>query len=170
MAVLQLLFNSTPYLNAYRMLTGKPTVLCTCCTAVSLHGRTFAHKIIRVCVIMSTHLQIDMFMQLFPPIECRLFLEENEKPRPTVIRVNTLKTTRRALAQQLTNRGVNLDAVGAWSKVGLKIYDSSVPIGATPEYLAGHYMLQMAASFVPVMALDAQPVCIALQNSVIWFL
>jgi ribosomal RNA methyltransferase Nop2 len=119
---------------------------------------------------MSTHLQIDMFMQLFPPIECRLFLEENEKPRPTVIRVNTLKTTRRALAQQLTNRGVNLDAVGAWSKVGLKIYDSSVPIGATPEYLAGHYMLQMAASFVPVMALDAQPVCIALQNSVIWFL
>ena len=99
-----------------------------------------------------------MFMQLLGPIECRLFLEENEKPRPTVIRVNTLKTTRRILSQQLTNRGVNLDAVGAWSKVGLKIYDSTVPIGATPEYLAGHYMLQMAASFVPVIALDPQPV------------
>ncbi len=28
-----------------------------------------------------------------------------------------------------------------------------MPIGATPEYLAGHYMLQAASSFMPVMAL-----------------
>jgi ribosomal RNA methyltransferase Nop2 len=27
-------------------------------------------------------------------------------------------------------------------------------LGATPEYLAGHYMLQGAASFAPVIALD----------------
>lgn len=99
-----------------------------------------------------------MFLTLFSPSECRVFLEENEKPRPTVIRVNTLKSNRRALGQALSNRGVNMDAVGSWSKVGLKVYDSSVPIGATPEYLAGHYMLQMAASFVPCMALDPQPV------------
>ena len=31
-----------------------------------------------------------------------------------------------------------------------------MPIGATPEYLAGHYMLQGAASFLPVMALAPQ--------------
>ena len=31
-----------------------------------------------------------------------------------------------------------------------------VPIGATPEYLAGHYMLQSAASFLPVIALAPQ--------------
>ena len=31
-----------------------------------------------------------------------------------------------------------------------------MPIGATPEYLAGHYMLQSAASMCPVMALDPQ--------------
>lgn len=29
--------------------------------------------------------------------------------------------------------------------------------GATPEYLAGHYILQSASSFLPVMALSPQP-------------
>jgi 25S rRNA (cytosine2870-C5)-methyltransferase len=32
-----------------------------------------------------------------------------------------------------------------------------VPIGATPEYLAGHYILQSASSLLPVIALDPQP-------------
>jgi len=101
---------------------------------------------------------VDLFLELFSPAEARAFLEENEKARPVVIRTNTLKTNRRNLAQLLTNRGVNLDAVGAWSKVGLKVLESAVPVGATPELLGGHYMLQMAASFVPCMALDPQPV------------
>jgi hypothetical protein len=34
-------------------------------------------------------------------------------------------------------RGINLEPLAAWSKVGLKISESAVPIGATPEYLAG---------------------------------
>ena len=32
-----------------------------------------------------------------------------------------------------------------------------MPLGATPEYLAGHYILQAASSFLPVMALAPQP-------------
>ena len=42
-------------------------------------------------------------------------------------------------------------------KVGLKINATKVPIGATPEYLAGHYMLQSASSWLPVMALSPRP-------------
>lgn len=96
---------------------------------------------------------MDKIFHLFSPAEAVEFLEANEVPRPVTIRTNTLKTRRRELAQALINRGVNLDPLGKWSKVGLQIYESTVPIGATPEYLAGHYMLQSAASFMPVIAL-----------------
>eukprot|EP00940_MAST-03C_sp_MAST-3C-sp2_P001456 g1456.t1 len=99
----------------------------------------------------------ELFMGLFSPAEALQFFEANEEQRPVTIRTNTLKTTRRRLAQALIARGVSLDPVGDWTKVGLKIHNSRVPLGATPEYLAGHYMLQSSASFLPVMALDPQP-------------
>jgi ribosomal RNA methyltransferase Nop2 len=94
---------------------------------------------------------------LFTPREAFAFFEANETPRPIVIRTNTLRTHRRDLAQALINRGVTLEPVGKWSKVGLQIFESTIPLGATPEYLAGHYILQAASSFLPVMALSPQP-------------
>ncbi|CAR25006.1 rRNA (cytosine-C5-)-methyltransferase NOP2 [Lachancea thermotolerans CBS 6340] len=96
----------------------------------------------------------EKLFNLFSPTEALEFFEANEVSRPVTIRTNSLKTRRRDLAQTLVNRGVNLKPIGPWTKVGLQIFDSQVPIGATPEYLAGHYILQAASSFLPVVALD----------------
>ncbi|OAJ44172.1 ribosomal RNA small subunit methyltransferase B [Batrachochytrium dendrobatidis JEL423] len=102
------------------------------------------------------HFLAEKLFHLFDLGEVIEFFEANEVARPVVIRANTLKTRRRDLAQCLINRGVNLEPIGKWSKVGIQVFDSPVPIGATPEYLAGHYMLQAAASFLPVMSLAPQ--------------
>lgn len=103
-----------------------------------------------------TEFLAEKLFDLFSPAEALEFFEANEVARPVTIRTNTLKTRRRDLAQTLVNRGVNLQPIGKWTKVGLQIFDSQVPIGATPEYLAGQYILQAASSFLPVMALDPQ--------------
>jgi ribosomal RNA methyltransferase Nop2 len=83
-------------------------------------------------------------------------MEASDRPRPLVIRTNTLKTSRKDLLEALTKRGAAVEAI-EWSKVAVKVTESSVPIGATPEYLAGQYMLQSASSLNPVMALAPIP-------------
>ena len=99
----------------------------------------------------------DLIFNLFPPNEAIEFMEASDSQKVLTIRTNSLKTKRRELAKNLISRGVNLDPLAEWSKVGLKIYSSSVPIGATPEYLSGQYMLQSASSFLPVLAMDPHP-------------
>lgn len=100
---------------------------------------------------------IEYFLSMFGPSETVEFVDASDRPRPLVIRTNTLKTRRKDLASALMKRGVTLDPLAPWSKVGLKITESPVPVGATPEYLTGMYMLQSAASMCPVMALSPQP-------------
>lgn len=71
----------------------------------------------------------EKLFNLFSPAEAIEFFEANEVPRPVTIRTNTLRTRRRDLAQALINRGVNLEPIGKWTKVGLQVFDSQVPIG-----------------------------------------
>lgn len=42
-------------------------------------------------------------------------------------------------------------------RIGRLFHSLTYLTGATPEYLAGHYMLQAASSFLPVIALGPQP-------------
>lgn len=100
---------------------------------------------------------MELLMNLFGPHELQVFLASMEEERPVTIRTNTLKSKRKDLAQALMMRRINLEPVGDWSKVGLKINESKVPLGATPEYLSGMYMLQSASSFLPVLSLGPRP-------------
>lgn len=125
-------------------------------------GRSRADYMDRLCKDVQTYygyneFLADKILELFAPDEAIAFFEANEVPRPITIRANTLKTRRRDLAQKLINRGVSLEPVGPWSKAGLQVFESAVPIGATPEYLVGEYMLQAVSSFLPCMALAPQP-------------
>lgn len=100
---------------------------------------------------------MEYIMTLFSPAESYAFLEMMETSRPVTIRVNSLKTQKAALVKSLTERGVNMEPLDEVCKMAFKINQSKVPIGATPEYLSGHYMLQSAASMLPVRALAPQP-------------
>jgi ribosomal RNA methyltransferase Nop2 len=100
---------------------------------------------------------MEYIMSLFSPAECYAFLEMMETSRPVTIRVNSLKTQKASLIKSLTERGVGLEPLDEVCKMAFKINQSKVPIGATPEYLSGHYMLQSAASMLPVRALAPQP-------------
>ena len=67
---------------------------------------------------------LELLFDLFSPQAAFDFIEANENQRPLTIRTNTLKTKRKDLAKVLIQRGVSLDPVAEWSKVGLKIYES----------------------------------------------
>lgn len=76
------------------------------------------------------------------------------RPR-SALRVNTLKIDEDILLRQLRKKGVTLEKIpfvkhGYW-------YTADFSLGATPDYLQGHYYLQEAASQVPPLILTPSP-------------
>ena len=96
---------------------------------------------------------LEKISELFPRKEVGAFIEESEKQRPMTIRINTLVKRRKDVSRLLKARGVDLDDL-SWTDSGCVVFKSSVPIGATPEYLAGYYCLQGAASMLPVLNME----------------
>jgi len=112
-----------------------------------------------LCMVYTyNYFLMDKFMDLFSVKEIVEYLEANENERPVTLRSNPLKVSRKDLRASLNARGVGVQGV-EWSKVGLISLGvpSNVSLGATPEYMAGQYMMQGASSWLPVMALAPKP-------------
>ncbi|KAI5189157.1 25S rRNA (cytosine2870-C5)-methyltransferase [Nematocida minor] len=93
--------------------------------------------------------------EMFNKEEKEAFMIASDQKRPVTIRTNTLFDKRQPILQKLANRGVNIEGI-EWNNCSAVVYNSDVPIGATPEYLAGLYILQSPSSVLPVLALDPQ--------------
>lgn len=93
--------------------------------------------------------------QIFSKTEGLAFMEANEKQRPTILRVNTLLKRRKDLIHSLSQRKVETGTL-EWTDSAIVAFKSEVPLGATPEYLAGYYIIQAASSMLPVLNLDIQ--------------
>ena len=85
------------------------------------------------------------------------FCDANEHKRPVAIRVNTLRTRRKELERLLNERGFRISPVSKRTRLGIVVLDSQVPVGTTPKYLSGYYMLHSTSSFLLVMVLNPQP-------------
>ncbi len=81
-----------------------------------------------------------------------------EKPPREVIRVNTLKTTPKSLEKRLSEKGFSLRET-KWIDYGFQVdsQGSEFSLGATHEYLLGHYYIQSLGSMIPVHILSPQP-------------
>jgi len=78
-----------------------------------------------------------------------------QKPKRS-IRVNTLKCSKEKLMKRLTMKGFLLEE-SPYYHLGFIVKNEPLPLGATTEYLLGHYFLQSQASWLPVLALNPQP-------------
>ncbi|MEM0271051.1 MAG: RsmB/NOP family class I SAM-dependent RNA methyltransferase [Thermoprotei archaeon] len=87
-----------------------------------------------------------------------LAAESAESLSKKAIRVNTLKTTHEQLAHRLASKGFILKRI-PWLTHGYWVEQepNTYKLGATHEYLFGHYFLQSPPSMYTVEVLDPQP-------------
>lgn len=76
-----------------------------------------------------------------------------DETTPQSIRVNPLQTTDEKIVKTLSDQGVELEKI-PYLDHGYKVLESPFSLGASIEYLLGHYSLQETASQYPVQALQ----------------
>jgi NOL1/NOP2/sun family putative RNA methylase len=94
---------------------------------------------------------VERYLALFGE-ETEQFLQGNDATLPKTIRMNTLAISVREEVSRLTTKGFKLVPVNRLS-YAYHVLESPFTIGATPEYLLGHYMLQSPASMWAVETL-----------------
>jgi NOL1/NOP2/sun family putative RNA methylase len=94
---------------------------------------------------------VERYLALFGE-ETEQFLRGNDVTLPKTIRVNTLAISVPEEVTRLTSKGFKLAPVEGLS-YAYHVLESPFTVGATPEYLLGHYMLQSPASMWAVETL-----------------
>jgi NOL1/NOP2/sun family putative RNA methylase len=96
---------------------------------------------------------VSRFLEYVPNV--RDFLPKMERTPTQYIRVNTLKTSRADLIRRLQSKGFELKSTIIPEVLAVK--KAPLVIGATTEYLLGHYYIQDLSSCMAVDSLDIEP-------------
>ncbi|NPD87939.1 MAG: RsmB/NOP family class I SAM-dependent RNA methyltransferase [Asgard group archaeon] len=96
---------------------------------------------------------IERFIEMIGEAETKKLLYFNERKLHKVIRLNSLRIPIPQIKLLLEKKGVELEDIEGLPE-GKRIVKSSVPIGATTEYLNGYYMLQGKNSLYPSRILN----------------
>ncbi|MCS4542077.1 MAG: RsmB/NOP family class I SAM-dependent RNA methyltransferase [Euryarchaeota archaeon] len=96
---------------------------------------------------------IRRYLTFFGQEETIQLLEANERPLKTSILVNTLRISVDSLKSRLESKGIKLEKI-PWIPNGFWVLEAPFSVGATTEYLLGHYYLQEAAAMLPAFVLD----------------
>jgi NOL1/NOP2/sun family putative RNA methylase len=96
---------------------------------------------------------IERFIKMMGEEETKKLLLFNEKELKKVIRLNSLRWAFPQIIKLLENKGITLEDIEGLPEAK-EVLKSSIPIGATPEYLNGYYMLQGKNSMYPPRILE----------------
>jgi NOL1/NOP2/sun family putative RNA methylase len=96
---------------------------------------------------------IERFVEILGEEETSNLLQFNETKLNKTIRLNTLRSSIARTVELLERKRVQLEDIVGMPEAK-EIINSPVPIGATPEYLGGYYMLQGKNSMLPSMILN----------------
>ena len=96
---------------------------------------------------------IERYVEMFGEEETEKLLHFYEDKLPKVIRLNSIQSPYSETIKMLSDKKVELKEISGIEE-GIEIVKSPVPIGATPEYLNGYYMLQGKNSMYPSKVLN----------------